>query len=217
MPGGTYDVKVFPGSEQELVIDKSEDGLISIKLKNQTISKKWSEEYNGVEYLIMPLNFKIKCTIIDEEDVESVYALEITNESIAFEMWVYVDNGAEFIDKLISTLDPFLPSIPRNIPRGSKNALTEYNINEGNAMVNFPRNNTVSEYNHQSYLKNTPNIRGLRANPFTRKALTPKNFKPYTAHLVNDIILGNNPLSAINVQEGGKKKTRKNKINQKRR
>ena len=106
----------------------------------------------------------------------------------------------------------------RNVPKGSTNSLSLEEINEGNIMINFPRNNTKTEYNVQSYYKNIPQVHELKRNPFSRKSLIPSNFKYYKAHLVDDIVLGNNPLSAINVnkQEGGKKifrKTRKRKTN----
>jgi len=75
--------------------------------------------------------------------------------------------------------------LSRNIPRGSTNMISFDDIQEGNAMINFPRNNTKTEYNYKSYLKNTPYLRGLRKNPFSRKNLIPTNFTHYTAHLVN--------------------------------
>jgi ankyrin repeat protein len=91
----------------------------------------------------------------------------------------------------------------RNIPRGATNGISIDEIQEENIMVNFPRNNTRTEYNYNSYLKNTPYIRGLRLNPYSRRALTNTNFKVYKAHLVNENILGNNPLSAINTSTPG--------------
>jgi len=99
----------------------------------------------------------------------------------------------------------------RNIPRGATNGISIDEIQEENIMVNFPRNNTRTEYNHNSYLKNTPYIRGLRLNPYSRRALRNNNFKVYKAHLVNENILGNNPLSAINTSTPGtgSRKTRR--------
>lgn len=73
----------------------------------------------------------------------------------------------------------------RNIPRGITSELTFDDIEEGNLMVNFPTNNTRTEYNFNRYYKNSPQIRGMPTHPQTRKVLKPTNFKRYRAHLVN--------------------------------
>lgn len=74
----------------------------------------------------------------------------------------------------------------RNIPVGSTNILYFGDIQEGNAMVNFPRNATRSEYNLQSYYKNSPELRALGYNPATRRQLAPENYQPYIAHLTKN-------------------------------
>jgi WD40 repeat protein len=75
------------------------------------------------------------------------------------------------------------PSAPRNIPRGS--SANKGRINEGNAMITFPRNSSSSEYNHEKYYFNRPSIRSLTSNPTTRYPIRPANFIPYRAHLVD--------------------------------
>ena len=90
--------------------------------------------------------------------------------------------SAQIVKDFVSTR----PNInSRNIPRGITSELTFDDIEEGNLMVNFPTNNTRTEYNFNRYYKNSPQIRGMSKNPQTRKVLKPTNFKRYRAHLVN--------------------------------
>jgi len=110
--------------------------------------------------------------------------LAISSTNVATERIIklLIDNGAD--------------RYTRNIPRGSENSIYSDKINEVNVMVNFPTNNTRTEYNFKRYYKNSPEIRGMLTNPQTRRPLRDTNFKRYKPRLVD-------------LKEGGKKKTRK--------
>ena len=58
----------------------------------------------------------------------------------------------------------------------------------------------VSEYNFKSFWKNTPEIRALTKNPYSRQHLEPQNFKSYTARIraKEGNLLGLNEPAAVN-------------------
>lgn len=79
------------------------------------------------------------------------------------------------------------PRQPRNIPKGSENAIMFDEIQNNDLMVNFPRNNSKTEYNYGTYYKNSNSVRALKTNPVTRRHLKNSNFKPYKARLVGGV------------------------------
>lgn len=72
----------------------------------------------------------------------------------------------------------------RNVVKGSENSLLFDTIEENDLMVNFPRNNSKTEYNYGSYYRNSNSVRTLKKNPQTRRNLKNTNFTFYKARLV---------------------------------
>lgn len=71
-----------------------------------------------------------------------------------------------------------------SVPEGSINAITGDPILQGDALVNFPTNSAGhTELSFKRYYKNTPNVRKLTKNPYTRYEFDPEDFREYTAHI----------------------------------
>lgn len=75
----------------------------------------------------------------------------------------------------------------RSVAKGSENTLLLDTIKDNDIMVNFPRNDSKTEYNYGAYYKNSNSVRGLKINPVSRRTLKNTNFRFYKARLVGGV------------------------------